>query len=429
MNKLSDVFSKFLRHELVSGSLYVFIGTTLSSVLAFFLNLFFARNLSYSEYGVYASLVSLLTLFVIPTQSLAAIVVRYATGFFAKNEVNKAGALYVKSFKYLIFFSVAFNIAFILFSPLITNFLKIQNVGLILLVGASVAIFYIATLNLAFIQSLLRFKLLGVIYTIAGVGKLIAGVSLVLMGFNVYGAILATFIFSFLDFIFSLFPLRKVIKNAGENAGIGIKAFSSYAIPTSVAVLSLSSFISTDVLLVKHFFGPVETGLYGGLSLIGKVIFYFTGPIAVAMFPLIVKRHEINKKYNGLFYLSILLVLSPSVIITFFYFLFPQFIIKLFLGGGAYLTMAPYLGLFGVFLTLFSVNNLFVSFFLSIKKTGIAKVVFLAAIVQITAIFIFYSNFLQIIYVSIITSLLLLGLLVIYYLKLNRVLQLRAIKQ
>lgn len=412
-----------LNHELISGSFYVLVGTTLSSLLAFFLNLFFARTLTYQDYGVFASLMSLITLFTIPAQSLSSIIVRYATSFFARNEFDRAGALYIRSFKYLIIGGVLFNIVFMLFSPLISDFLKINQLGLLFLVGISVAIFYIATLNLAFIQSLLKFKLLGFIFLIAGVGKLAGGVILVLLGFSVYGAIFATFIFSFLDFIFSLYPLKKVIKNARNSVGIGIKAFSSYAIPAGVAVISLSSFISTDVLLVKHFFSPTDAGLYGGLSLIGKVIFYFTGPIAIAMFPLIVKRHELKEKFNNLFYLSIFLVLIPSVVITLFYFIFPQFTIQLFLGGRQYLSMGPFLGLFGIFLTIFSLNNVFVSFFLSIKRTTVSIITLLMAVLQIFFIYIFHSDFYQIIYVSIATSVMLLIFLMVYYLKFYMVLQ------
>lgn len=417
VSKILEFISQFLKHELVTGSFYVFIGTTLSSFLAFFLNLFFARSLSYGDYGIFSSLFSLLILFTIPAQSLSAIVVRYATSFFAKKEEERAGAFYLKSLRYLIVFNVLFNFVFILLFPVISSFLKVDRVGLFLLVGITVSMFYLATLNLAFIQSLLRFKLLGFLYVIAGFGKLISGIALVYLGFNVYGAIFATFIFSFLDFAFGFIPLKEIIRKASKSVNLGTKDFTSYAIPAGVAVISLSSFISTDVILVKHYFSSIEAGLYGGLSLIGKVIFYFTGPIAIAMFPLIVRRHTTDKKFINLFYLSCLLVLVPSALITVFYFALPDFTINIFLGGREYLSMAPYLGLFGIFLTIFSLNNVFVNFFLSIKKTRISGVVFLMAILQISLINLFHKDFYQIIYVSISSSTLLLIFLIFYYLK------------
>ena len=417
MEKLKKIFSDSLKHELITGSIYVFIGGTISSLLAFFLNIYFARSLTYQEYGTFSALLSMVTLLTIPSASLSAIIARYATMFFARNENARAGAFYFKSFKALLIFSISLNIVFLLLFPFISEFLKINQLGLIILVAISVAIFYLATLNMSFIQSLLKFKLLGLIHTLASVGKLISGVVLVFLGFNVYGALLATLAFSLIDFVLSIIPLRKVIKNRGKDVNIGTRNFTKYAIPTTIAIFSLSSFISSDVLLVKHYFTPAEAGLYGGLALVGRVVFYFTGPIVVAMFPLIVKKHSTGEKYKNLFYMSLLLVIGSSLLITAFYFIFPEFTIKIFLGGKGYLLMTPYLGLFGIFLTLFSINNVFINFFLSIKKTFVSWIVLVMAMTQIALIFYFHKDFYQIIYVSIFTSLLLLTSLVLYYLK------------
>ena len=419
MNNIKKIIQTTLNHDLVSGSFYIMLGTTVSSFLAFILNIYFARELSYQEYGILASLMSLVTLIAIPSQSLSAIIVRYATLFFAKGEEGRAGAFYIKSFKKLLIFSIFLNLIFLILYPLISGFLKINDLSLILLASMSIAIFYLATLNMAFLQSLLKFKLLGVIYSLAGLGKLFSGIVLVLLGFKVYGALLATLIFSIIDFVFSIFPLKSVISKAGKDVHIGRKEFSSYAVPTTIAIFSLSSFISTDVLLVKHFFTSTEAGLYGGLSLIGKVIFYFTGPIPIAMFPLIVKKHANGEKFHGLFYLSLIIVLIPSVLITIFYFIFPEFTIKLFLEKDGYVGLSPYLGLFGIFLTIFSLNNVFVNFFLSIKKTNTCLIVLFFALSQIILIYLFHNNFYQIIAVSIITSLLLLASFMLYYLKIN----------
>jgi len=418
MVKLKGLIIKTVQHELISGSFYVFLGITLSSFLAFILNIYIARNLSYSDYGIFASILSLITLLAIPSASISAVIVRFATLFFSKNEEASAGAFYIKSFKYLLVFCVLLAIVSAALFPLISDFLKINDPGLMVLAVIAVALFYLATLNVAFLQSLLKFKLLGIFHSLAGIGKLVGGVALIILGFKVYGALLATLIFSLIDFIFSFFPLRKVISKAGKDVVVSRREFAYYAIPTSIAIFSLSSFISTDVILVKHFFSSSEAGFYGGLSLIGKVVFYFTGSIPMAMFPLIVKRHANQENFNNLFYIALIIVLIPSILITVFYFIFPEFTIKLFLGREGYVSIAPYLGLFGILLTIYSINNVFVNFFLSVKKTLVSIIVLFFASLQIILIYIYHDNFSQIVYVSIITSVLLLGSLMVYYLKL-----------
>lgn len=419
MNQIKNKLSYLMKHELISGSFYVFIGTTASSFLAFILNVYFARELTYAEYGVLASLSSLIALLTIPSSSLSAIVVRYATVYFANNEISKASKFYKKTFLNLILLSIFINVVTLLFFPFLSSFLKIESIVLVLISSLSVTAFYFATLNMAFIQSLLKFRLLGILYLIAGVGKLASGIILVMLGFNVYGAIFATLVFSLIDFIFGFYPITRIIKTPSENINIGTKTFISYAAPTAIAIFSLSSFISIDVILVKHYFSAVDAGLYGGLSLVGKVIFYFTGPIALAMFPLIVKKHSSGEKYHGLFLLSLSLVIVSSLIITLFYFIFPEFVLNMFLGGKDYLKMANYLGLFGIFLTIYSINNVFINFFLSIKKTSVFIVVLVFALLQIILIYLFHRSFMDIINISIFISILLMISLVIYYLKLN----------
>lgn len=407
------------KHDLISGSFYLFLGTTISSALAFILNLFLVRSLSYIDYGIFAAMISIILLLTIPAQSISAVIVRYATKFFTLNENDRAGAFYFKLFKYLLLFCSLIIIFFVVFSPLIGKFLHINDYSVIIVSGITVAALYLATLNIAFLQSLLMFKKLSLITVFGGLSKLLAGVFLVALQFKALGALLGNLMFPVFTFLSGLFFLRKVIATRNAYVDIPLDDFTKYAFPTIIALISLSSFISTDVILVKHYFTPVDAGLYGGLSLIGRVIYYFTAPIALVMFPLVVKKHTKGEDHRSLLYLSILLVLGASMFITIFYFLFPEFTVSIFLGGRAYYSLIPLVGFFGVFITLFSINNVFVNYFLSIRKTFVAYIVLFASILQIILIILFHETFAQILSVSISVSILLTLLMVLYYLKIN----------
>lgn len=420
MNKYLNLLKGIAGHELISGSFFIFIGTTIASILAFTLNLYLVRSLSYADYGIFAVMISVILLLTIPAQSLSAVIVRYATKFFTDGEDDRAGAFYIKLFKYLLIFAILVILGFIILAPLIGKFLKISDLSVIIISGITVAAMYVATLNIAFMQSKLQFGKLGIVTILAGAGKLVVGVALVFAGLKSFGALFGNLMYPIILYLSSLYMLRNVITGRGKSANIPLNEFLKYALPTVVAILSLSSFISIDVILVKHYFTPDEAGLYGGLSLIGRVIFYFTGPIPIVMFPLVVRRYTKGEKYNNLLYLSLLLVFIPAIFITIFYFIFPSFIIDIFLGGRAYLTLIPLVGLFGIFLTLYSLNNVLISFFLSIKKTFVAAIVFIFAALQIILIYLNHDNFTQVINVSIFTSVLLMIALILYYLKINK---------
>jgi len=419
MDKFLIILRKTVQHELISGSLFVSMGFVISSFLSFVFNLFLARNLSYSDYGEYASLLSIFTLAAIPTMSLTAVVVRFAAMYFANEELDKAAFFYKRMLLFWGAISVLIFLLFYISTPYLSGFLKIKDLRLIVILGVAIAFSYFAVVNMAFLQSLTRFRLLSALTIFGSAGKLILGIGLIFSGFKVLGAVIAITLMTFTNFLIGIIPLKYLLKIRNEKkVALHSKDLVKYGIPTSLTLLFLSSFISSDVLLVKHFFSVTEAGYYGGLSLIGKVIFYFTGPIPLVMFPLLVRRHSKGESYKNLLYISLILVLLPSVAITLFYHFFPEFTMNFFLGGGEFLRAGKYLGILGVFLTIFSLVNVVVNFFLSLNKTRVLFLVAAGSLFQIVLIYNFHKTFGEIIISSILAcGLLLIGLL-LYYVKL-----------
>jgi O-antigen/teichoic acid export membrane protein len=408
----------FLKHELVSGSIYIFSGSIFGNFLAFILNLFLARSLSYGDYAIYSSLLSVITLAAIPSGSINTIIVKFAADFFAKEQNDKLKTLYLLFFKFVLGLSLSIIFLFFLFAAPFRDYLRIDNIWYVIVCGFVISAFYLNTLNSAFLQALLKFKFMAFINVVGSILKLIVGVSLVVFGYKVFGGLGALFAMMFGMYLVSYLPLTKILKEKSlDKILIDTKQIFLYAVPTFISILFLTSFTSTDVILVKHFFSPSLAGYYAGLSLMGKVIFYFTFPIPMVMFPLLVKKHAKGLEFKSLFYLALGLVLLPAIAITAFYFIFPNFSINLFLGGKGYLSIAPYLGIFGIYLTIFSLVNVCVSFFLSLNKTNISIPVVLAAILQIILIYIFHSNFYQIIVVSLLTLVILLIILLYLFFK------------
>ena len=65
--------------------------------------------------------------------------------------------------------------------------------------------------------------------------------------------------------IFSAFAFL-IARKRSRNIDFPLRDMIKYALPASIAILSLNSLISTDIILVKHFFSAQDAGLYGGLS-------------------------------------------------------------------------------------------------------------------------------------------------------------------
>ena len=135
------------------------------------------------------------------------------------------------------------------------------------------------------------------------------------------------------------------------------------------------------------------------------------------MFPLIVKKHAKSENYNNIFKMAVAMVFIPSVFISTFYFLYPDFSISFIVKNAAYRSASGLLGLFGVFITIYSLITLFVYYFLSIKKTNVYIPVLLAALTQLLLITLYHGSLFMVVVISLLTALILLATLVVYYMK------------
>ncbi len=414
-NLVMRFVKRFIKSELVSGSFYIMVAGTTGGFLAAIFNFFLVRKITPEEYGIFISLISFSGLITIPSQSITVSIVQYASPFLSKKEIKKASFLYTASLKYIGILSICLFIFFIAFSKFFAGFLHINNIYYLWVAALIISLGYFGIINMAFLQSLLKFKFLAIVGFAGNVTKLVLGVALVLLGFRVYGALATVIVVGLIPIISGFFPLWFIIKSEKEKPVLSKRDVFSYAIAVSIISLSLTSFTSTDVILVKHFFSPTQAGLYSGLSLVGKVIFYLTAPITMVLFPLVIKKMHEGVDFIKTFYLALFLVLVPSVAISLFYFIFPKFTIIFFLGGKSYLTLSPYVGLYSIFLVIFCLLNVTITFLLSLKKTSVVFPMLLGTISQIVCIYLFHKNFFQVIYAGLgVTSILLVAILLYY---------------
>jgi O-antigen/teichoic acid export membrane protein len=237
---------------------------------------------------------------------------------------------------------------------------------------------------------------------------------------GVLGAMVGLVISYIVPFIMGYLPLRFIFFKKTGHTYIQTKDLFTYGTPAAVALFCLTAFVSTDIMLVKHFFSPEEAGKYAVLALIGKVIFFLTGSISTVMFPLVVQKVTKKERYNHIFLLSLALVALPSIVLTIFYFSFPEFTIIIFNKNKSSLAIAPFLGIFGVFISLYSILFVLTNFFLSINKTKVAIPIAFGAVAQLILIWFFHSSFMQIILISLTLVGLLLIVLLLYYLSISR---------
>ncbi len=404
-----------LKHPLIYGSSIVVTGGILANFFNFLFNLFMSRSLSVTDYGTLASIISLITFPTLLVAAVNPVIIRFAGNYFVKDEASLLKGLYYLFFRFLFVSGTLVGIFSLLFLHQIGQFFHITNNTILIFADLYIWLSFVSIINASFLQAKLAFGFQVIAGLITALMKLLLGVIFVILGYSVAGATGALIVSGIVGYGISFIPLRFLFSHKAKYPNIKSKEFFRYGIPTALTLLGLTSFISTDIILVKHFFDSTQAGLYAGLSLIGRIIFFISAPIGTVMFPIIVQKHSKGDNFLNTFKLAVGMVLAPSILLTLFYFFFPRFTILFFLKRPDYLSIAPLLSVFALYISFYCVLYLFANFYLSIKKTKIYLPVLAGAMLQIVLISMYHQTFIQIIMISFVLVLLLVIGFLLYY--------------
>lgn len=389
------------------------IGSLTAGFGNYLYHLLMGRMLGPLEYGILASLISVSYLLGIPMSASILVIVKYVSEFRGRRELATANYFYRWiNRKALIFGSIGFFI-FLIFSPWIASFLHLESNIPLIIVGFVFFVGIFSSINLATLQGFLRFGWYTIISIASVVIKLILAIILVYSSYRVFGAILAILAGIIVGYTFGLFYILKIIGKKDEKKGFNGREVASYALPVFFSILAFTSLYTTDIVLARHFLPAQEAGFYAALATLGKIIFFASSPIVMVMFPMISEKHANGKKYANLLNLSLGLVFLVCSGVGGIYFLFPKLMINI-LYGNQYLSASPYLWLFAIFLSLYSLSYLLTNFYLSVKKVKIIFLPMTAALLQVILIFLFHQNLRQTVLMSVIATALLLFSLLVY---------------
>ncbi len=399
----------------LKGSFLVLASSVLANLGAYLFHLFCGRLLGPADYGVLESLIALAYFLSIPLTVLTLLV----TKFVSQNNQRKEKVVSFLKIMSIFLAKAGLGIlaAFLLLFPFLRQLVKIDSFGLFFGVGLISYLGIFSAVLTASLQGLMEFFRLGIMNVFGSWTKLLLAVVLVLFGFKVGGVVLGMFLSSLLSLALGYFILRSKlplslsgqVKTKESFGGIG-----RYALAVFVANLSLTSIYTVDIVLARYFLPAVAAGQYAALSVLGKIVFFASSSITLVMFPIVSAREAEGKDYQKVILLSLGLVMAISFLIALAYFLFPELMISL-LFGRAYLAVAGSLGIFAVFIGVYSLCSLLVNFFLSISRTRYLILPGSAALLQIVLIFFFHQSITEILRVNLlITSLLLAGLLLCF---------------
>lgn len=416
--KILMFLTSLKNNPILTGSLFMIIGSFFTSFINYLYHLVIARLIGPAEYGILASVISFAGLLNLIPTSLGLIVTKIISGENDQQLLKKKVSIL---YKQTLIFGLVLLVLFILLTPIISSFLHIDDKLILIVAVIAFFIYFPVQFGRAVLQGLLKFNKLVYAQGIENIFRLIISVGLVLLGLKVLGAVFGIAIGALAAGYLLWFYLKKMYlptKNTEES--LRLKSLFIQLVPSFILSASITSFYSTDLILVKHFFNNYDTGLYGALSFLGRIIFFGISPITAVMFPLVSKNISQGKNYKKTLAVCLIAAASASSFITLIYWLFPSLVITS-LYGSKYIDQIHLLPLFGLFISFVTIAFMLLTFELAVGKIKPIIISLLAAISQIILISYFHTNLGDVVGVSCI----IVGLLVVYlmfdvfYIKLN----------
>lgn len=358
------------------------------------------RLLPFDDYGALNALFSLITIISVPGAAIALVVSKYITEYSAVKEDFKISFFLRKALFYISIFTAVLTTACLVLSPIIRWFLNIDKLSAVILLVLTVSTVFILPISTGTFQGLKQFWRLGIINVISPVVRIILGIILVLIGYKLEGALGALLIGNLAAIAYGFWTIRKRFITHGEkDIDLGRDKALKYGIPIFLVTLCMTLLTNIDMIMIKHYFSPHESGIYGAAVIFGRAIFYFPSAIVMAMFPLVTEANVLNE--------NVYTSLKKSLLYSFIFcgagvgaiFIFPELITKIFFGS-RFLLALPYIKLMCLAMLPLCLLNVVVNFNLAVGKTKVSVwSLIIGSISELVLITIYHQTIYQVLYI------------------------------
>jgi O-antigen/teichoic acid export membrane protein len=164
------------------------------------------------------------------------------------------------------------------------------------------------------------------------------------------------------------------------------------------STLALALLLSTDVVLVKHYFSSREAGEYSAVAALGRAIFWGASGVAAVLFPKVVFRSTKGEHASGVVLASIALVALGGAASLGLLSVSSRWLLTAF-AGGAYAHAAVYLPWYAIGMTLLGATAVLIATHQSHGRAGFLAILLPLALLEPILIAAFHAMLLQVVQV------------------------------
>lgn len=370
--------SSFLKHNAV-----FFFGSLVVGVLNYAFYPVIGRLLPVSAYGEVQALVSLFLQLGIFLTVLSQVTVNVVANYDDPIQKQRV-TLELERLGFLV--GLAILLVGSVFSHALASFFHFNSVWPFIVMLVAV----VATVPLSFRTGYLKghrkFSAVALANITSSASEIIISAVLVILGFGATGALGGLVIAQILAFSYAAYRARQVGFTKPEGTRLlslpewnVIAPEMKYSVFVLILSIMITGLSTLDIFTVKHYFDPKVAGYYAGVSIIGRSIYFVTVPISQVMLPMVrLNRTARENRAVLLKSLGLLTLIGGGAALVFS--LFPRLIIGILMGH-RYLAYAHLLPMLSLVMFMVSVINLFVSYYISLRKYHSSVIIAISALI------------------------------------------------
>jgi len=411
---LAYLFDK--KNEVVVTSIILMFVTQIGNAFNYFFQFAMVRLLPVKAWAEFGSLLSFLLIVAASSSVILSVVCKYVSQFKANNEDVKIKVFVLNSAKTVIAFSLTVCIAIFISRGFIAGYLNMSDTRPIVILSFIIFFSFLYPVFFGAAQGLQKFFYIGITSLIPSFLKFSTGILLVYLGFGLVGALGGYLMASFFMVIIPAIPMFAYFKKKGDVCEKHTKEILKYILPVALATQTFAVINYIDVFMVKHYLIKEEAGLYAALTVLGRIILFFPGPVGIVLFPKVAEAYTLKKDTTHLLAKGLLvtfLICFPGVVIFYF---FPELMIKI-LCGAKYIYGANLLIYFGLAMLFYALTTIMMMYNLACHHTKFIYTFVVGAVLQVCLIGVFHETAGQVIKIVLLNGFLLLmiNLLIVFY--------------
>lgn len=395
------MIGRLARMPLVRAGGPVFAATLLWQLSNFVFNAAGARLLGPATYGSLAAAVGLLYLVSPILTTIQTVASRETTAYIGSGRLAELrGAMWFYGWRLGGAGVVAF-VALGAASPWISGFLKINTTGPVIVLAAALPLWCIALLQRGVFQGSQRFGRLAVSTAIEAVAKIASAIALLTLFWRgATGGMLAVVIGAASALLVGSLMLRYLPYS--EVRHVPRVHPARYTVITLATLVLLAVLLSTDTLAAKHYMSPETAGLYAGVSVCGKIVYFLTSVLSIYLFPLFGAHHDRGQDARKQLNIALAMILGGALLVAGVFSVAPQLVVTPLLGD-RFGPAGQFVGMAGFAFGLYGCVYLCSMYLLAQRQAAVITVLGVAAGGLIVGLYASHSTIPQVLHVLIVT--------------------------